>query len=129
MKTNTFLYRDYCHLLDHQEYHLLGNHLLENGYSLLFGALYFKEKKFEDAARRILTRELKEQVLDDGAHFELSPMYHQIILCRVLDTYNLLENNTHSFPEIHSLLEKTALKNAGVAQGHLLERWKYSLFE
>ena len=27
---------DYCRLLDHLEYHLLANHLLENGLSLLF---------------------------------------------------------------------------------------------
>ena len=113
---NTLLFRDYCRLLDNLEYHLLGNHLLENGFSLLFGALYFGDKNFEHAARRILTSELKEQVLDDGAHYELSPMYHQIILYRVLDAYNLLENNTHPFPEIHSLLEKTALKMLGWLQ-------------
>ena len=51
---NTLLFRDYCRLLDNLEYHLLGNHLLENGFSLLFGAIYFGDEKFERAARRIL---------------------------------------------------------------------------
>src|SRR5690606_5937395 len=37
--------------------------------------------------------ELNEQILGDGAHFELSPMYHQILLYRLLDTLNLVKNN------------------------------------
>src|SRR5699024_2403521 len=36
------LYAQYQILLDNLEYHLLGNHLLENGCSLLFGAYYFQ---------------------------------------------------------------------------------------
>jgi uncharacterized heparinase superfamily protein len=45
-------------------------------------------------AKKIIEPELKEQILSDGAHFELSPMYHQIILDRLLDCINLLQNNT-----------------------------------
>ena len=40
---NKSLYNQYLRLLDNLEYHLLGNHLLENGFSLLFGAYYFKD--------------------------------------------------------------------------------------
>ena len=40
---NKSLYNQYLRLLDNLEYHLLGNHLLENGLSLLFGAYYFKD--------------------------------------------------------------------------------------
>ena len=36
---------------------------------------------------------LQEQVLGDGEHFERSPMYHCIMLYRVLDCYNLVRNN------------------------------------
>jgi uncharacterized heparinase superfamily protein len=72
---------------------LLGNHLLENGFSLLFGAYYFQDEKLYAKAKEILTAELEEQILEDGAHFELSPMYHQIMLFRVLDCLNLLQNN------------------------------------
>lgn len=37
----------------------------------------------------ILRRELPEQILADGGHFELSPMYHGIILEDLLDIENL----------------------------------------
>jgi uncharacterized heparinase superfamily protein len=46
-----------------------------------------------DKAKDIIETELNEQILEDGGHFELSPMYHQIILDRVLDCINLLQNN------------------------------------
>lgn len=90
---NSYLYHQYTILYDNIEYHLLGNHLLENGFSLLFGAYYFNDNNFYNKAVRILKNELKEQILLDGAHFELSPMYHQIILFRLLDCYNLVLNN------------------------------------
>jgi len=37
----------------------------------------------------ILAREVPEQVLDDGGHFERSPMYHSIILEDLLDLLNV----------------------------------------
>lgn len=75
------------------EFHLMGNHLLENGFSLLFGGCYFKNKKLLKQAEKILSEQLDEQILPDGAHFELSPMYHQIMLFRILDCINLLQQN------------------------------------
>lgn len=84
------LYRQYRLLLGNLEYHLLGNHLLENGFSLLFGAWYFGDEGFFRRAEKILREELAEQILPDGGHFERSPMYHQIILGRALDCINLL---------------------------------------
>lgn len=87
------LFAQYQILTDNIEYHLMGNHLLENAFSLLFGAFYFKEQKFYNLASKIIEQELEEQILKDGAHFELSPMYHQIILDRLLDCVNLLQNN------------------------------------
>ena len=33
----------------------------------------------------ILDKQLGEQILEDGRHFELSPMYHSIMLELVLD--------------------------------------------
>jgi uncharacterized heparinase superfamily protein len=67
------------------EYHLLGNHLLENGFALLMGGSAFSEQGWLDMAKNILYKQLEEQILNDGGHFELSPMYHQIILFRVLE--------------------------------------------
>ena len=98
----------YAILMDNLEYHLLGNHLLENGFSLLFGAYYFRDESLYAKAKEILTKELHEQVLDDGAHFELSPMYHQIMLFRVLDCINLVKNNEWKARELLGLLSDKA---------------------
>lgn len=87
------LYRQALHLMKNLEYHLLGNHLLENGFALLFAAVLFPEAPFSRKAEDIIRAELDEQILTDGAHFELSPMYHQIILDRLLDSINILQSN------------------------------------
>ena len=103
------LYAQYKILMDNLEYHLLGNHLLENGFSLLFGAYYFQDEQLYAKAKEILTIELEEQVLEDGGHFELSPMYHQIMLFRVLDCLNLLQNNLWQDNDLSELLTKKAV--------------------
>jgi len=103
-KIDDSLYAQYYILLDYLEYHLLGNHLLENGFSLLFGSYYFKDDVLYGKAFRILKEELVEQILDDGGHFELSPMYHQIMLFRVLDCINLVENNSWKNQELLNFL-------------------------
>ena len=105
---NDSLYAQYYILLDNIEYHILGNHLLENGFSLLFGSYYFQDEKFYLKAKKILTNELEEQILKDGAHFELSPMYHQIMLFRVLDCISLVKNNDWKNQELLELLTKKA---------------------
>jgi hypothetical protein len=91
---NNTLYFHYCILFKNLEYHLLGNHLLENAFSLLFGAYYFQDEKLYNKSKVLLISELNEQVLKDGAHFELSPMYHQIILSRLLDSIQLIKLNS-----------------------------------
>lgn len=79
------------------EYNILANHLLENGIALLFLAYYFKDKSFENKARKILFDELFEQILQDGGHYERSPMYHQKLLIRLLDCIQLIQNNASVF--------------------------------
>ena len=37
---------------------------------------------------------LNEQILDDGGHYELSPMYHKLMLYRILDCINLAKSNS-----------------------------------
>ena len=87
---DTSLYSQYRILYRRTERHLLANHYLEDGFSLLFAAVYFNDKTFWKKAKRIVSHQLNEQILADGAHYELSPMYHCIILERLLDCYNLL---------------------------------------
>lgn len=82
------------------EYHLMGNHLLENAFCLFMGGIFFNDNKITDQGKRILEQQLEEQVLSDGAHFELSPMYHKILFSKLLDTISFLqsiENHDVSF--------------------------------
>ena len=106
---NQQLHNDFLRLNSKLEYHLLANHLIENAFSLLFGAYYFKDEKFYKKAKKILRSQLKEQILKDGGHYELSPMYHCIILHRILDSYNLVRNN-HNWhnDELEQLLKESA---------------------
>lgn len=94
-------------LLTHKlEYHLLGNHLLENSFALLFGAYYFNDEKLYKEAKKILIPQMNEQIMPDGAHFELSPMYHCTVLFRMLDCYNLVSNNALFESELEPVLKE-----------------------
>lgn len=104
------LYQDTIRLTKSTELHLLANHYLENGFGLLFSAYYFKNDNFYKKAYRIIELQLKEQLLADGAHYELSPMYHQIILVRVLDGYNLVKNNDWKNDNLKEILLNAAQK-------------------
>jgi len=110
---NQMLYNHYQILSNNIEHHLLGNHILENGFSLLFGAYYFKDEMLYKKASIILHEELNEQILQDGGHFELSPMYHKIMLHRILDCINLIKNNSFKKNELVSFLEQKAVSMLG----------------
>lgn len=88
-----YLYCQYRILMESLSHDRMGNHLLENGFSMLFGAYYFKGFELFNESKVLLIKELYEQILPDGGHFQLSPMYHQLILNRILDSYNLMKNN------------------------------------
>ena len=88
------LWASLCEQADHLqrrlEWHLLGNHLLENAVALSLIGSCFDHPAAEawlSVGRAILARELPEQVLSDGGHFERSPMYQS----RVLDALLLLD--------------------------------------
>jgi hypothetical protein len=109
------LYAQYLILVDNIEYHLLGNHLVEDAFSLLWGGLYFQDEKVYRKAEKIVYKELEEQILRDGAHFELSPMYHCILLDRLLDCVNATKFNIRFYrqEELISLLEEKAIRMLG----------------
>ncbi|WP_158640555.1 heparinase II/III family protein [Anseongella ginsenosidimutans] len=75
------------------EYHIMGNHLLENGFALVIGGCFLQQPGFYNTGKYIVLVELEKQILADGGHFEQSPMYHHIILHRLLDTINLLQHS------------------------------------
>jgi uncharacterized heparinase superfamily protein len=77
------------HLL---EYHLLGNHLFANAKALVFLGTFFEGREadtWRNTGLAILARELDEQILADGGHFELSPMYHALTLEDLIDLVQL----------------------------------------
>jgi uncharacterized heparinase superfamily protein len=80
-------------LSDNLEFHLRGNHLLENGLTLKFLASAFQGRavlRWSRLADTVLEKELDEQFLADGGHFERSPMYHALLVRGLLDVLNVL---------------------------------------
>lgn len=78
------------HLRRRLEWHLLGNHLLENAVALSVAGNCFDHpaaRRWRTTGQALLDRELPEQILSDGGHVERSPMYHS----RMLDALLLLE--------------------------------------
>ena len=74
------------------ERHILGNHLFVNAKALIFAGIYLEGKEASSWLQTgldIYTKELDEQVLPDGGNFELTPMYHVIMLVDLLDLINL----------------------------------------
>jgi len=85
------------------EYHLLGNHYLANGVTLsLLGSIFkgAEASKWRKSGLRILRRQLPEQILPDGTHFELSPMYQSHI------AYQLLLLADYGIPEVSTMAQK-----------------------
>ncbi|MCX4028823.1 alginate lyase family protein [Endozoicomonas sp. SM1973] len=81
------------------EYHLLGNHLFANSKALIFAGIFFEGDEPESWLKKgleILDTEIKEQVLADGGNFELSPMYHNIMLYDLLDLINISQHYIYS---------------------------------
>ena len=84
------------------EWHLMGNHLIANAKALIFAGAFFKGSEADEWLKtglRILDKEIVEQVLDDGGHFELSPMYHAIVLEDILDLLNVAQ----TWPEMFQI--------------------------
>lgn len=77
------------------EHHLLGNHLFANAKALVFAGCFFEGTEAErwlDQGMWILAREVPEQILSDGGHFELSTMYHALALEDMLDLVNIMRS-------------------------------------
>jgi uncharacterized heparinase superfamily protein len=90
------------HLSRRIEWHLLGNHLFANAKALVFAGGWFDGAEADGWRERglaILEREVPEQILPDGGHFELSPMYHAVVLEDLLDLVNLARAFPGTVPE------------------------------
>lgn len=98
------LYRQCGFLFHHLERQGGGNHLLANVKALIFGGVFFRGAapgRWLEAGLRLLRRELDEQVLRDGGHFERSPMYHLIVMKDLVACLVALKNNGYPvWPEL-----------------------------
>lgn len=85
------LYEQASYLSTCLEKHLKGNHLLVNLKALLFAGIILHNNRWLKIAVNGLRSEISEQTLSDGANFELTPMYHSLILVDMLDMFNLCQ--------------------------------------
>ena len=92
------------------EKHLLGNHYLANLKALLFAGIVFDNETWFHLAVKGLTLEHTGTILEDGAHFELSPMYHCLIFggyFGYVQSLPSLPDNTNSlFPLLKNCIPK-----------------------
>lgn len=73
------------------EHHIGANHLLKNAKALFIGGLVFdgdEAASWRTKGLRLLLKQIDEQVLRDGGHYERSFMYHAIVAEDVLDAAN-----------------------------------------
>ena len=89
------------------EYHLKGNHLFSNAKALIFAGYFFEGEEASLWLKRgmkILESETREQILDDGGHYERSTMYHALALEDFLDLKNIILSNNKIFKEHKSFV-------------------------
>lgn len=77
-------------LAAHLETDIGGNHLIKNIKALVLGAASFDHpaaRHWRRQAEALLERELHEQVLADGVHFERSPSYHCQVFADLVECF------------------------------------------
>lgn len=96
------LYQQALFLENNIEYHLMNNHIIENGRALFMTGIFFNgknAKRWRKKGLEILWQELQRQVADDGGHFELSPMYHTVVLLNYIEVVSILKNYKEEVPD------------------------------
>lgn len=86
------LYQQLAWLERNVEHEILANHLLKNAKALVLGGAFFagsSADRWLETGLRLFLREVEEQVLQDGGHYERSLMYHAIVVEDLLDVLNL----------------------------------------
>lgn len=100
------MYEQYVFLAGHLEKDLLANHYFEDLKALVLCAIAFRDEAMLNRALTELKKQCREQILPDGMHFELSPMYHKIILEAVLRVSVALRSVGMRDDEIEGYLPK-----------------------
>ncbi|GAB6008062.1 heparinase II/III domain-containing protein [Dysgonomonas reticulitermitis] len=112
-------------LYDNLEYQILGNHLLENAFAIFMGGYAFNNPQWQKKGKNILQEEVKEQILHDGAHFELSPMYHKIILFRLIELIDWYSNTTNLDTDFLNFIKSKAIKMINWL--YSISLWEYNI--
>ena len=113
VKIRTSLYQQYRYLLLTQEKALLANHYFENLKAILISSLLFQELDVYHKYFDLFLKEIEEQILPDGLHFERSLMYHKIILEDLLRVYPTL-NSTHHTEDAKKLIPTIRLMTSAM---------------
>lgn len=84
-------------LVWHLETDLGGNHLVKNIKALLWAGAFFAGPEADAWRRlgsRLLARELPEQILPDGVHYERSPSYQCQVMADLLECWSVLPTSS-----------------------------------
>jgi len=105
-------------LAHHLEYHWPNNHLLLECLSLCEFAVVFRGfggERFLTLASRILVRQVKQQILADGVHAELCPMYHEIVASELLVFEQLCRKLQYQLPiDVEERIQATRKFSASI---------------
>ena len=96
------LYSQYKYIASHQEKHLLANHYFEDLKALIIASYLFKDEQKIIVYLKDFKKQCDEQILTDGVHYELSLMYHKLILEDVMRIAMLTKQPY--FPECNWLI-------------------------
>ena len=100
------LHDQYAYLSVHLEKDILGNHYFEDLKSLVLASIFFRDDVAFKKAIDDFKTECKEEILPDGMHFELSPMYHKIIFEGMLRVAVALRGVGRKDQEIENYLQQ-----------------------
>ncbi|RYC72095.1 heparinase II/III family protein [Spirosoma sordidisoli] len=96
------------------EYHLSGNHLLENGIALLMASVHWRDERWLRKATRLVCTELNRQIGPDGGHYEQSPTYHRLLLNRLITLLTmLLADRWPNDPELITVVSRKVSQMQG----------------
>jgi hypothetical protein len=105
------LWRQLLRLDGNVEDDVLGNHVIRNARALVLGGTSFGAVDLTRRGIELLRRELPEQVLRDGGHYERSPSYHLVVLRDLLE---IQAASPHSW--VGEAIERMRIFAAGLAR-------------
>ncbi len=112
------IYLQYKTLAMRLETWQLGNHYLENLKTMVLCSLLFRDEAAYSVYIRKFLAEVETELLADGFHFELSPMYHRIILEDLLRvSYALKQVEVVEYEQLQPFVKKMTDAMASLEKG------------